>query len=294
MASTTDDADRDELAPLAIPSGSSGDLTASPAPPPTRVDRPRDRPAPTISSSPVEPDSQPSASQWQPHRTEATRLWAELGIPAVSGGVSPAVQPTTEPPAVEAGKRSTAPDTTAPVSPPRMPDASAVATDSDELGPTRFQSSAVAPAFPAEALPPSTPEPSTSVRPAALASELFARESISRPAASGESRRQTEPAAPPAGIESAVSKTGQKTPAERILGRADGRPTVEPHIMEPIADVLLHQARTEPAPTIRVTIGRIEIRAAVSPAPPPRARPLRRQPALPLDQYLQRRNEGKR
>jgi hypothetical protein len=74
----------------------------------------------------------------------------------------------------------------------------------------------------------------------------------------------------------------------------DGRLAVEPHFMEPIADVPLHQARANQAPTIRVTIGRIEIRAAMPPAPPPRARPVRRQPALPLEQYLQRRNEGRR
>lgn len=48
-----------------------------------------------------------------------------------------------------------------------------------------------------------------------------------------------------------------------------------------------------PSPTVQIAIGRIEIRASAPPAtspPPPPARPLQRQPALSLEQYLQQHN----
>ncbi len=53
------------------------------------------------------------------------------------------------------------------------------------------------------------------------------------------------------------------------------------------------RAEVSAQPTIRVHIGRIEIRGAPA-APAPRPAPPRRQPALSLDQYLQRRNRGGR
>jgi hypothetical protein len=52
-----------------------------------------------------------------------------------------------------------------------------------------------------------------------------------------------------------------------------------------------------PAPTIRVAIGRIEVRAITPPPTPParqRATPARPGPALSLDDYLKRRNGGQR
>ena len=65
---------------------------------------------------------------------------------------------------------------------------------------------------------------------------------------------------------------------------------MEPLFMEP----RVHQTKADQGPTVRVTIGRIEVRAALPPAPPQRAQPVRRRPlALPLDQYLKRRSEGK-
>jgi hypothetical protein len=50
-----------------------------------------------------------------------------------------------------------------------------------------------------------------------------------------------------------------------------------------------------PAPTIRVNIGRIDVRA-ITPHPPPvrRDAPARSGPVLSLDAYLQQRNEGLR
>jgi hypothetical protein len=55
------------------------------------------------------------------------------------------------------------------------------------------------------------------------------------------------------------------------------------------------RSRPEVQPTIRVTIGRIEIRASVQ-APPTgsKAAPRRRGPALPLAEYLEQRAAGKR
>jgi hypothetical protein len=57
-------------------------------------------------------------------------------------------------------------------------------------------------------------------------------------------------------------------------------------------------ALTEPLPsppTIRVTIGRVEVRAMLPPkSPKPRTTPARRAPALSLDDYIKQRNEGQR
>jgi len=110
---------------------------------------------------------------------------------------------------------------------------------------------------------------------------------------SKELQPQIEPAAPPAQTESAPSPAAPETLEEPILVRVDGRPTIEPLFMEPMAPLPMHQEKADQKPNIRVTIGRIEVRAALPPAPPPRAQPVRRRPALPLDQYLKRRSEGK-
>jgi hypothetical protein len=48
------------------------------------------------------------------------------------------------------------------------------------------------------------------------------------------------------------------------------------------------------APIVRVTIGRIDVRAAPTPAPPARKSPPQSGPTLTLDAYLQQRKEGKR
>ena len=121
-------------------------------------------------------------------------------------------------------------------------------------------------------------------------------------------------AAPPRGV-----AEGQRQPAlepaiprpEPFRVRTQRGPlpatvVVRPHVMshidpirpvEPAAPVpaVLPKAMRKPAPTIQVTIGRIEVRAITLPAPPaPRFKPARPGPALSLDDYLKQRNEGKR
>jgi hypothetical protein len=55
------------------------------------------------------------------------------------------------------------------------------------------------------------------------------------------------------------------------------------------------QTPTPDAPIIRVTIGRIEVRAIMPPAPaPPRQPPSRPAPRLSLEEYLHQRREGRR
>jgi len=50
----------------------------------------------------------------------------------------------------------------------------------------------------------------------------------------------------------------------------------------------------EQAPVVRVTIGRIDVRAAPTPAPPPRKPARQAGPTLTLDAYLNERKEGRR
>jgi hypothetical protein len=72
------------------------------------------------------------------------------------------------------------------------------------------------------------------------------------------------------------------------------QPHVAPYI-EPAAPAPAKPgAMPEPPPTIQVRIGRVEVRAIMSPAPPPRPKPPRRGPTLSLDEYLKQRNGGQR
>jgi hypothetical protein len=51
------------------------------------------------------------------------------------------------------------------------------------------------------------------------------------------------------------------------------------------------EVATIPAPRVQVTIGRLEIRAAIAQPPPPR-RPAPRAPTMSLDDYLANRAKG--
>jgi hypothetical protein len=63
--------------------------------------------------------------------------------------------------------------------------------------------------------------------------------------------------------------------------------------LPPIAESSL-QAEIKPQPLIRVTIGRIEVRAVSPPVPAPRPSTPRPAPALSLQEYLEQRDGGKR
>jgi hypothetical protein len=76
-------------------------------------------------------------------------------------------------------------------------------------------------------------------------------------------------------------RTKSQTPAQRPLPR------------EHVAFSFAAEPRDQ-APIVRVTIGRIDVRAAPPPAPPPRKAVQPAPPALTLDAYLKERKEGRR
>lgn len=95
--------------------------------------------------------------------------------------------------------------------------------------------------------------------------------------------------------ESAVQPAG--TLVRRSLASSAIRSQVVPQIerREPMA-LDLRRAAPESsalAPTVRVTIGRVEIRAITSSAPPARAPAAPRSPSLSLDEYLEQRSAGR-
>ena len=72
-------------------------------------------------------------------------------------------------------------------------------------------------------------------------------------------------------------------------------PRVTPTAMTPRSAAEQREPGPAATPTIRVTIGRVEVRAIVPPAPaPPRAAPARSGPMISLDEYLKQRNGGRR
>ena len=260
----------------------------------------------------VEPDSapvssapeilmEPPTSQWQLHRREAPRPGDEPVAPKISREVSPIRAPALKEPSPETPKPSAYPAQVETVSPVTQPNLSEVPADrgqlspvnehrpgpfrSEERQPSRTQPSAAASVIPVEVRLTPAMEPAA---PPFAKSAPLAQSSKSRLAVSGEAQPQIEPAAPPAKTEPARSPGGPETFGEPVPVRTDGRPPVEPLFMEPS----VHQTKGDQGPTIRVTIGRVEVRAALPPATPQRA-PVRRRPALPLEQYLKRRSEGK-
>lgn len=82
-------------------------------------------------------------------------------------------------------------------------------------------------------------------------------------------------------------------PLPQQPSRAATAAASSPHL-EPPRQVAVAPAESAP-PVIRVTIGRIDVRAEFPPAAAPRSAPARRPaPALSLDDYLKQRIEGKR
>jgi hypothetical protein len=81
-------------------------------------------------------------------------------------------------------------------------------------------------------------------------------------------------------------------PAKQRTGRAN-REATWALVRRYQADQFPHELRDE-APIVRVTIGRIDVRAAPAPVPPPRKTALPSPPKLTLDAYLKSRKEGAR
>jgi hypothetical protein len=89
---------------------------------------------------------------------------------------------------------------------------------------------------------------------------------------------------------SVIKATRYLTPTTVIV-QPHVTPYVEPKAPAPAEPT----AAPKPTPTIKVTIGRIEVRAIMPPAPPaPRTKPARTGPTLSLEDYLKQRNEGRR
>jgi|GEM_PF-1894586 len=294
-----DDVGHEAPIPSTQPAQFPDDLAAPSADAPTPGDRRHDPPTPSITPSPAPDKSHPAARLSQPRQPATASPEAAPEPPTVPTRFSPALHPTPKPPTVAREQRPGSPDETGRLSPASTPDSSAAVKGSAEPHLTlerrpveresaRTHPPTAAPAILPEASEirsPSTPESPASARPTAPTVEPFPLESATHPAVSTLSRPQ---------IESAIPEMAQMPPPEPLLGRADGRATVDPHFTEPMATAPSRRADASQAPTIRVTIGRIEVRATLPPAPPEHPQPARRQPALPLDQYLQRRNEGKR
>lgn len=104
----------------------------------------------------------------------------------------------------------------------------------------------------------------------------------------------------------ASSDAGEGTPEpEASLDRPerpDASPLLVPRMVRPRLDDYPERGLEEPAvaapepsvPDIRVSIGRIEVRAIMPPPMPPTQRPAPAQPRLSLDDYLKQRNGGQR
>jgi len=90
-------------------------------------------------------------------------------------------------------------------------------------------------------------------------------------------------------------ETAPPAPTERAASQPIEAVTAHPPVLAHTRKAAAEQpAAQKAAPTIRVTIGRIEVRAVVPAPPTPRPAAEPRMPALPLDQYLKQRGEGRR
>jgi hypothetical protein len=105
-------------------------------------------------------------------------------------------------------------------------------------------------------------------------------------------KAETEQKTPP--IQHAIEVETRIMPPAKIP--PPSQPSVTRQARRPVAMAAGEQPAAESShqtPAIRVTIGRVEVRAVQPPEPPrPRARTAVRMPTLSLDDYLQRRNGG--
>jgi hypothetical protein len=99
------------------------------------------------------------------------------------------------------------------------------------------------------------------------------------------------------GISEASPRPLSESPrsSSELIHATQPRPPVRPPVMpthELSIGTSLQHTNTTPAPLIRVTIGRIDVRAVLPPAQPPR-RTTSTRPKLTLDEYLKQRNGGR-
>ena len=241
------------------------------------------------SPGPSGKDSHASAGDGAPEAV-APRLARPAGTPAVPV-TTPKPRPAAVPPPAATPVRAE------PAAPPLAPGAPAIPAAGRER------------LHPADALPPGEPSPAPP-RPSTISPPPIERTTANVPTAAsggnpgvraplstaaGPAPRQIEPAEPSARDITPAVLEADRVPAEPILGPPPSRRSaIEPMRAEPVEETAPSRATAGQAPTIRVTIGRIEVRAMVLPAPPARQQPPRWQPALPLDEYLRRRNGGAR
>jgi hypothetical protein len=110
---------------------------------------------------------------------------------------------------------------------------------------------------------------------------------------------QTAPPATTVKVDSPVPMTwlNDRRPSERAQGAATLRPgrVVQPQVLpapEPTAPPKNRTAELQASPVIRVTIGRVEVRAIMPPPAAPARRSAPSAPQLSLEEYLRRRNGG--
>jgi hypothetical protein len=110
-------------------------------------------------------------------------------------------------------------------------------------------------------------------------------------ATSGAARQVTPSPRIPHAVPAAIPAT-RSTALVTVVGQPHVAPYVEPRVPAPApTEPLMTSA---PLPTIRVTIGRLEVRAITPPVPQkPSATQVPRAPLLTLDEYLKQRNEGR-
>lgn len=191
----------------------------------------------------------------------------------------PAPPVSAAPPAIEARRRSSA--APEPAAPSRPGAISPAATD--EAPPARRSFEPTVSHRPQLATAPSAPAVEVSPAPPVIPHQAEVRRD---PVTQTPGPRTDQPAE----VEPAPSADTQPpaVPPTREI-------PVEPTPIRPMADGPARQRReAQPAPTIRVTIGRIEVRATTPPTPKPPPRPARREPTVSLDQYLEQRNGGHR
>jgi hypothetical protein len=133
--------------------------------------------------------------------------------------------------------------------------------------------------------------------------ELTLNERVNSPAVPSSPGTESTPSSGTAGRESRTAlepanPRPEPTPVETPRPATPATVVVQPHVTpapraEPAGPALAGRAATpKPAPTIQVTIGRIEVRAVPPPAPPPKQRSA--PPVMSLDDYLRQRDGGRR